>query len=153
MNSVNPPVAVLDAGQRPQVRDLVRGGLDVPEDHGGRGGQPGLVRGLDHLGPAGHRKVAAARQTAPHVVVEDARGGAGNRVESRLPGGREELRQRHPAAGCPVEQLRRAERVQVDLGRGRLDGGDEIQVVVVGVGGQRSLHADLGRAEVTRLGH
>jgi hypothetical protein len=57
------------------------------------------------------------------------------------------------AASRAVEQFGRAEGVQVDVRRGRLDGGDEIQVVVVGVTRQRSLHADLGRAEVTRLGH
>src|ERR1700689_5051533 len=94
---------VLDPGQRPQVRDL--------------------VPGPDPPAPAGPRKVAAARQTAAHVVVEDARGGAGNRAESLLSGGGQELPQRHTPAGCPVEQLRGPECVQVDLGRGRLDGG------------------------------
>jgi hypothetical protein len=111
------------------------------------------VRGLDHLDPSGHRQVLAARQAGPYSVVEDARRGTGNRAESRLSGSRQELVKRHPTTGCPVEQFRGAERMQVDLWHGRFDGGDQIQVVVIGVGGQQSLHADLGGAEFTRLGH
>ena len=51
-----PAGTVLDAGQQAQVRYLLRRGLDVPEDHRRRGGQPGAVRGLDHLHPLGHRE-------------------------------------------------------------------------------------------------
>ena len=153
MNSVNPPVRSWIPASSRRCATWCAGVSTCPKTMVAVEGSPARCAASITSTHARDRKVRTARQASPHVVVEDARGGAGNRAESRLPRGEEELLQRHPAAGRPVEQFRRSERVQVDPRRGRLDGGDEIQVIVIGVGRQRSLHADLGGTELTCLGH
>ena len=76
-------LALQVARTREQVPRLVARLLDVPEHHRRRRAQADLVRGAHDLEPLRGRDLVGA-EDAPHVVVQDLRGGAGQRAEARL---------------------------------------------------------------------
>ena len=104
------------------------------------------VRGSNDLFPRVGGQLAL-RQHPSHVVVEDLRGGAGDRAEPARAGLGEELLEGDTELGRAVEDLHRAEGVHVHLGRARLHGVDHVEVERSRqVGVDATLHADLGGA-------
>ena len=115
MNSVKPPVRSWIAASVRRCATCCAGVSICPKTMVEVEGSPARWAASITSAQRAHRKVGAARQAGPHVVVEDAGGGAGNRAEPGLPRGDQELLQRQPAPGRAVEQLGRAEGVQVDV--------------------------------------
>jgi hypothetical protein len=109
------------------------------------------VGGGDDLDPGAGRELALGEDPAD-LVVEDLRGGAGQRPEPCLAGLDQEVLDRQPGPGGAVDDLHRAEGVDVHLRDPLLHGGDEVEVRRGGqLGVDAALHAHLGRAELPRL--
>jgi hypothetical protein len=106
---------VLQRGQRAQVRDPVRRGVDVAVHHRRRRRQAHAVGRPDDLQPGRRRQLALGQHPAD-VVVEDLGRRARDRVEPGLLRGGEEVGERQPGPRGPVDDLHGAERVQVDAG-------------------------------------
>ena len=92
------------------------------------------------------------REEPSDVVVEDLRGRPGDRSESVFPAGRQELTERDTHLRGAVEDLHRAERVDVDPRDTRFHRIEQIQIEGPGqVGMDPSLHAHLARPVGPRL--
>src|SRR6476659_1231370 len=145
------PGVRLDGGEAPDVRDPMRRGIHVPEHNRARTADPQTMCGADDLLPRVGRELPLGEGPAD-VVVQDLGGGPRDRVEPvRLRFG-EELVEGDAELGRAVEDLHRAERVQMDPGDALLHGAREVEVEAprqIGMG--PALHADLRRAPLPRL--
>ena len=109
------------------------------------------MRGGDHLDPGPGGQLALGEDPAD-LVVEDLRGGAGDRVEAGLAGLDQEVLDREAGARGAVDDLHRRERVHVHAGDPLLHGGGEVEVRRAGqLGVDAALHADLGGAQLPGL--
>ena len=125
--------------------------VDVAVHHRRARAQPDPVGGGDHVDPGAGRELAL-REHPPHLVVEDLRGRAGDRVEPGLAGLDQEVLDRQAGAAGAVDDLHRRERVDVHLRHPALHRGDQVEVGGAGeLGVDAALHAHLGRAELPRL--
>ncbi len=146
-----PPGALLDAAQQPQVSHPLRRCVHVPVHHRGRGGQAHLMRGCDDLHPGRGRQLALGQHPS-HVVVEDLRGRSGDRVDTGLTSGSQPVADGQTGPGDAVDDLHRRVGVQVETGHPPLDLAGQLEVR-----GPRqvrvdaALHADLGRAHRPRV--
>ena len=114
--------------------------------------RPGTVAGLDDLDPAAGGQLVR-RDPGSDAVVEHLGGGAGRRTEAALEQVVEDVVRRAAGALAHVVDLHRRVGVQVELRRGLLGEPQPAPVVLERVVGMDpALHADLGRAEIDRLG-
>src|SRR3954447_1996534 len=142
---------VLQRRQRAQLRHPVGRRVDVAVHHRRRRRDPDAVRRADDLQP-GRRRQLALRQHPADVVVEDLRRRARHRVEPGLLCRDQELLERQSGAGGAVDDLHRAERVQVDARLPALHLAGQVEVGGAGqVGVDAALHADLGGTGGPRL--
>jgi hypothetical protein len=123
--------------------------VDVAVHHRARRRDPDAVRGGDDLDPLGGGQLALGEHPA-HVVVEDLGRGAGDGVEPASFASVRNSSTESPVRD-PVDDLHRAEGVQVHPGH-RASPRGEVEVRGAGqLGVDAALHADLGRADVPRL--
>ena len=143
---MNPPVSRWMSAMPAEVRHPVRRRVDVAE-HDRRGApEPDVVGGPDDLLP-GVGGQLPLREEPPDVVVEDLRGRSRDRPEAVVLAGGQELPERDPHLRRAVEDLHRAEGVDVDPRDARLHGVQEVQVEGPReVGVDTALHAHLARA-------
>ena len=130
---------------------LVDGRLDVPEHDRRRRPQADGVRGAHDLEPLLGAQLVGA-EDAPHLVVEDLRGGARQAAEAGVAQQLEVVAQRPALGRGALPDLERGEGVDVQLRQRRADRPHEVEVP--GAGEARvdaALQADLRRAAIPRL--
>ena len=113
--------------------------------------RPDSMRRVVHLEPLVGRHLVRADH-APHLVVEDLRGSAGQRGEPLIPKHGQVLVEREPERRGALPHLERREGVHVDPGHGVLDRAYHGEVVVaVESRVDPALQADLGRPPLPGL--
>src|SRR5579863_2912408 len=109
------------------------------------------MRGADYLDPLRGREFIRRKDVA-NLVVENFRGGAGQRAQAIVAQHRKIVRQRHTREFDAVDNFHRRERVNVHTRDGVLDGAENIAVMKLGeIARQAALNADFGGAETPGL--
>ena len=111
------------------------------------------MRGLDHLEPLRGVELVRAEHGAD-LVVEDLRGGAGQRAEAGFLEPAQEGLERDAERRRALPDLERREGVDVHAGRRFLHRAAEVEIGLPGVVRvDAALHADFGGAALPRLDH
>ncbi len=132
------------------MRDALGGGLDVSVEQHRRRPETRAVRGRDPLDPAVDLEVAGSDERA-HALTQDLDPGARHGVDARLAQRGERVIEPHAAAVGEVSRILRAERMEMDAGGRCLRGARDVEIAL-GIAGHETLHAQLRRAEVPRVG-
>ncbi len=129
------------------MRDPVVGTVDVAVHHGRARPDAQLVCSGDDLDPLVCRELALGQDPA-HLVVEDLRRRAGDRVEAGVPGPLEPVAEGQVGTGGTVDDLHGRERMHVHRRDPLLHGRGKVEVRRARqLGVDTALHADLGGPE------